>query len=110
MNPNDLGIRIKQCRTMRKLTQEDLAEKIDVSAHYIYELEKGLKNMSLNTLIDLSTALDVSTDYLLFGTSDAATCSDNIALDKLALLIQNLSPQKRDNIAAILSTLLPFLK
>lgn len=110
MNPNDLGIRIKQCRTMRKLTQEDLAEKIDVSAHYIYELEKGLKNMSLNTLIDLSTALDVSTDYLLFGTSNSTSCSDNIALDKLALLIQDLSPQKRDNIAAILSTLLPFLK
>ena len=69
MNPIDLGVRIKQCRTMRKLTQENLAERIDVSSHYIYEIEKGLKNMSLNTLIDLSTVLNVSTDYLLFGTT-----------------------------------------
>ena len=39
MNQNDLGLRIKQCRTMQKLTQEDLAEKIDVSSHYIYEID-----------------------------------------------------------------------
>ena len=39
MNPIDLGVRIKQCRTMRKLTQENLAERIDVSSHYIYEIE-----------------------------------------------------------------------
>ena len=110
MNPNDLGLRIKQCRTLRKLTQEDLAEKIDVSSHYIYEIEKGLKNMSLNTLIDLSTTLDVSTDYLLFGTSADNSYTNSTPLDNLALIIKDLSPKKRDSLADIISATLPHLK
>lgn len=110
MNPIDLGVRIKQCRTMRKLTQENLAERIDVSSHYIYAIEKGLKNMSLNTLIDLSTVLNVSTDYLLFGTTSDTPCTDTIPQDNLALLIKDLSPQKRDSLADIISATLPHLK
>ena len=110
MNQNDLGLRIKQCRTMQKLTQEDLSEKIDVSSHYIYEIERGLKNMSLNTLVDLSTALDVSTDYLLFGTHTENSYTANVPLDNLALVIKDLSPQKRDSIADIISATLPHLK
>lgn len=110
MNPIDLGLRIKQCRIMRKLTQENLAEKIDVSSHYIYEIEKGLKNMSLNTLIDLATVFDVSTDYLLFGTPPDNSYNDTVPLDNLALLINDLSPQKRDSLADIISATLPHLK
>ncbi len=105
MNHIELGIRIKQCRKANKLTQENLAELTNVSPHYIYEIEKGLKSMSLSTLADISTALNVSTDYLLFGTQNTS-----IPLDTLSQLLQSLSPQKRDSIAAILTTLIPYLK
>ena len=63
MNQIELGHRIRQCRKMKHLTQEKLAELISVSPHYIYEVEKGLKSMSLATFIDLCTVLNVSTDY-----------------------------------------------
>ncbi len=112
MNQIELGHRIRQCRKMKHLTQEKLAELISVSPHYIYEVEKGLKSMSLATFIDLCTVLNVSTDYLLFGTTALPTQVDDKSpsLDELSVLLENLSPQKRDDLANILATLLPYLK
>lgn len=112
MNQTELGYRIKQCRKLQKLTQENLAELVDVSPHYIYEIERGLKSMSLATLADISTVLNVSTDYLLFGTPcDAPSLPEySKPVDRLTQLLQPLSPQKRDIIADILSAMLPHLK
>ena len=112
MNQIELGLRIKQCRKIKKLTQENLAELIDVSPHYIYEIEKGLKTMSLPTLVDISSALGLSTDYLLFGTQSVPVIGseEKHPSDRLNQLLQNLSPQQRDNLADILVALLPHLK
>lgn len=112
MNQAELGHRIKQCRKMQKLTQERLAELVNVSPHYIYEIEKGLKTMSLSTLADIASVLNVSTDYLLFGAHGAflTSTAEHMPFDRLNQLLQYLSPQQRDNIADILSVLLPHLK
>ena len=112
MNLIELGLRVKQCRKMHNFTQEQLAELIDVSPHYIYEIEKGLKTMSLHTLVDIAAALNVSIDYLLFGINNNSSAYSSKALpyDRLNLLLQNLSPQQRDNLADIMSVLLPHLK
>ena len=50
MDFEQIGKRIKTCRKQKHLTQEKLAECLDVSSHYIYELERGVKTMSLYTL------------------------------------------------------------
>ena len=63
----ELGKRIKLTRKGQDLTQEMLAEKAGVSQHYIYEIEAGRKAMSIHSFASLTTALDVSADYLLFG-------------------------------------------
>ncbi len=112
MNQIELGVRIKQCRKMHRLTQEQLAELTDVSPHYVYEIEKGLKTMSLPTLVDIASVLNVSIDYLLFGISNGSPfCSSKeLPYDRLNLLLQNLSPQQRDNLADIMLVLLPHLK
>lgn len=47
MDFEQIGMRIKACRKQKHLTQEKLAECLDVSSHYIYELERGVKTMSL---------------------------------------------------------------
>lgn len=41
MDFKQIGIRIKKIRYSRGLSQEKLAELIDVSPHYIYEIERG---------------------------------------------------------------------
>ena len=107
MNIEELGFRIKQCRKSKQLTQEKLAELIDVSPHYIYEIEKGLKCMSLSTLADIALALNTSTDYLLFGTQDY---SSQERINQFDLILNDLPDQKRRNIAEVIKLLAPYLK
>lgn len=61
------GERIKRLRTGRELTQEQLAEKINVSRTYIVKIENGLQIGPIEIAIDLATFFDVSMDFLLLG-------------------------------------------
>lgn len=67
MNLIEIGSRIKAERKSRNLSQEKLAEMINVTPHYIYEIERGNKAMSLETFINVLEALQMSADYILFG-------------------------------------------
>lgn len=57
---------IKYYRKRNNLTQEELAEKADISISYIKQIEsnKEYKNVSLTVILKLSKALDVSVDKL----------------------------------------------
>ena len=61
------GERIKRLRTGRDLTQEQLAEKINVSRTYIVKIENGLQIGPIEIAIDLAMFFDVSMDFLLLG-------------------------------------------
>lgn len=61
------GERIKRLRTGRELTQEQLAEKINVSRTYIVKIENGLQIGPIEIAIDLAMFFDVSMDFLLLG-------------------------------------------
>ena len=61
-----IGERIKLAREDRQLTQEQLAEAIDVSPQYISDLERGVVGISIPTLKRLCTHLRVSSDRILF--------------------------------------------
>ena len=57
---------VKYYRKRLNLTQEELAEKSDLSISYIKQIEsnKEFKNVSLTVILKLSKALDVSVDKL----------------------------------------------
>ncbi len=60
-----LGRRIKYLREMElKISQEDLAEKLDVSPVYISRLERGDSSPSFKMLVLLMHALNVSMSEL----------------------------------------------
>ena len=61
------GERIKRLRTGRELTQEQLAEKINISRTYIVKIENGVQIDPIEIAIDLATFFDVSMDFLLLG-------------------------------------------
>ena len=61
------GERIKRLRTGRELTQEQLAEKINVSRTYIVKIENGLQIGPIEIAIELAMFFDVSMDFLLLG-------------------------------------------
>ena len=68
MNQLALGNRIRKERKKLNLTQEQLAEKMDVSATYIGFVERGERTITLGKLTCLANVLGVSVDYLLADT------------------------------------------
>ena len=110
MDLKEIGCRIKTIRKSNRLTQEQLAELINVSPHYIYEIEKGLKKMSLDTLTSLSSSLNVSADYILFGYSPEPSGQEYKYFDQLDQLLQLLTHTQRKSITKIIQTILPLLK
>lgn len=66
----EMGRRIKALRNERALTREKLAEKAEISTQFLADIESGNKGMSAATLYKLCRALNISSDYLLFGNSE----------------------------------------
>ena len=62
-----IGSRVKTARETMRYTQENLAERIDVSVQYISDLERGVVGASLPTIIKLCQVLHTSSDFLLMG-------------------------------------------
>ena len=82
----DLGLRIRNVRKAHNLTQEQLAEKIKVSPHYVYELEHGYKSMSIYTLANIATVLDAPLDFLVFGKEPATTPENKDYISLMTIL------------------------
>jgi transcriptional regulator with XRE-family HTH domain len=59
-----LGKRIRMERNKLNMTQETLAEKVDLSDAYIGQIERGERKLSVHALIKLANALGVTVDYL----------------------------------------------
>ena len=64
----EMGERIIQCRKKLGLTQEQLAEKADLTTQAISLFESGKRAMRPDSLLKLAIALGTSTDFLLTGT------------------------------------------
>lgn len=65
-----MGLRIAGCRKELHLTQEQLAENIDVSLQTISCIKLGKKAVRPENLAKLCKSLNVSSDYILYGKRD----------------------------------------
>ncbi len=104
-NSSEIGTRMKAQRELLGLTREELAERLDITPRFCYDLELGLKGMSIPTLCKLSNVLKVSADYLLFGESPEEQGISN----SLALL-KSCPAEKRDFLNQIISIYLQAVK
>ena len=60
-----LGLRIKEVRLSRKLTQDALAEMVCCNTSHISNIENNHTKVSLNVLLAIANALNTSIDSLL---------------------------------------------
>ena len=65
MDKLTMGDRIKEARKKNGLTQEQLAERLDVSVEFVSKIERGLNMPSIPVFIKFVETLNVSADYLL---------------------------------------------
>ena len=59
-----IGDRIKLARSQTDYTQEELAEKLQLSSRYISQLERGMAFGSATTIVNICKALNISSDFL----------------------------------------------
>ena len=65
MNYEDLGRRIRTLRQQQHLTQEQLAEALDISPSFLGHIERGTRIASLDTLVKLCNVLNTNPGFLL---------------------------------------------
>lgn len=73
-----VGRKLKQARTLRRMSQTDVARHLKLSFQQIQKYEIGSNRIAASRLYDLSRILDVPTSYFFEGLQDV---SDSAARD-----------------------------
>lgn len=87
-NSETVGSRIRECRRKAKLTQEKLAEKVNISPTYLSEIETDHKQAGRDVICAIAQELDVSLDYLLFTGKES---KEDLRLEEWRILFQDCS-------------------
>ena len=69
VNYHFIGKRIRRFRLSRNISQEELALRINTSASYISNIERGKKRASLETLFAISEVLGVTVNDLIYNST-----------------------------------------
>lgn len=91
-NMYNIGSNIRTARMRANLTQEKMSEMIGVTPQYLSDLERGLVGTSVSTLIKICSELNVSSDFILFGSSSDTDSANSTLIEK----IQRLPKHKAD--------------
>lgn len=97
-----LGIKIKEVRQNKGLTQDTLAEIVSCNTSHISNIENNHTKVSLNVLLAIANALNTSIDYLLSNQYE----NSSMALDNEILrAIQHCDNEKKEKILKIIDIL-----
>lgn len=82
----EIGKRISHLRHENNLTQEQLAEKLDISIKHCSEVERGVASLSLERFMDLCEIFDTNLDFLIRGKS---SCGIEMLPDSFIECVRN---------------------
>lgn len=94
VNYENVGNKIRERRNFLKVTQENLANDINVSASFISDIENGRRKMSLETMIKISIALKTSLDYFILDNVKDVKLKNNIKYDELKNIFGTVDEKK----------------
>ena len=107
MDQKAIGKRIKSAREKKGLTQEQLAEQVNLSPMHISVIERGNKLPRLETLIKIANVLDVSADTLL---QDVVNYQIKLRTSEASNLIAQLSREDQRRVLAALHSFVESTK
>ena len=86
-----IGQRIRKYRKAQSLSQDALAEKVNISTTHMSHIETGNTKLSLQVFADIAIALHVSADDLLF---DANPSRKTVSIQEIADTLAQCSPEQ----------------
>lgn len=87
----EIGQRIRKARKAHGLSQEELAERAEISVTHMSHIETGNTKLSLPVLVQIAETLEVRTDDLLFG-ADQMTVSSS--MEDIASVLERCNVQE----------------
>lgn len=107
MNLTSIGKNIRKYRTLKKMSQEILAQKTSLSVNYIGMIERGEKTPSLESFINIVNALGISADMVLVEVLDKGyEVRDSLINESIA----KLSIEDKNKIYDVIDTLITHSK
>lgn len=85
-----IGQQIRKSRKAHGLSQEQLAEMVNISTTHMSHIETGNTKLSLPVLVDIANALDVRTDDLL----ERSQYTTGNAVEEIAAMLESCSAQE----------------
>lgn len=102
MDYKRLGLRIREERLKINLTQEQLAEAIDISNSYMGQIERGERSVTLDTLLRLTNKLSITVDYLL---QDYIDISDENFINQLKQIVYGRDAKQKQMVLDVLKVM-----
>lgn len=81
-----IGKNLKTARTSKHMTQEELAECINVSDKFISMAERGLSGLSVTSIVNICRILNIEPNALFSGIVNYNDDLDLLIKDKISLL------------------------
>lgn len=103
LNYYEIGQRIRRYRKACSLSQEQLAEKVEISATHMSHIETGSTKLSLPVFVKIADALSVQTDALLFDNpqinrtnlgNEISNLLDSCAVEDMYILLDTIKALK----------------
>ena len=98
-----IGKKIQELRKKKGITQEKLAEVVEISPHYLSALERGLYNVKLSTLVKILNYLDCSADEVF---CDVVNKSFAVTSGRLSEKLEALPIEEQNKILAVVDTMI----
>ena len=99
INYQKLGLKIKEIRLTKGLTQDTLAEMVSCNTSHISNIENNHTKVSLNVLLAIANALYTSIDYLLSNQYE----NTSFALDnEIMRVLSDCDIEKKEKILKII--------
>jgi len=100
--------KLTEIRKSRNLTQQELAEKVGVGISQMRRYEKGSSSPTLEVIKNLALSLGVSSDELIFETSERIAASRILDRELLRQFetVSSLTPRDIDAIKTVLESII----
>lgn len=103
MDAAKIGQRIQQVRKTRRMTQSQLAAKVDISTKYLSNIECGDKVPKFETSVAIANALEVDANSLLV---DVLTVSSVIISSEITEKLAKLSPYEQRRVKRLFDVII----
>lgn len=109
MNNYSVGKRIRELRIRKRLSQEQIALRAEITTAYLGQIERGEKNPTVKSVEQISNALGISLSEL-FSNQGAPIANVDGTMENIIFEMQDLSIKERKEMLDIIRNIIKFKK